>query len=197
MALAGNLGQSVRPQAFREWGHGHDPIKPSIAQGQAARTWPTVKTSWRLVMVNLVLPGAGLVVAGHLLPGLLLLVPTVILIALILGVLALFISSAAWPIAASLFSLYIALSVIAGSWWWWQSRRGRIDPTKVRALHRTAAIAYLQGRNAEAVTTARELVAAAPQESGAWHFLALVATAANDPALARRATAKGRAIDER
>ena len=148
-------------------------------------------------MVTLVLPGAGLVVAGHLLPGLLLLVPTVILIALILGVLALFISSAAWPIAASLFSLYIALSVIAGSWWWWQSRRGRIDPTKVRALHRTAAIAYLQGRNAEAVTTARELVAAAPQESGAWHFLALVATAANDPALARRATAKGRAIDER
>ena len=156
-----------------------------------------MKTSWRLTIVNLVLPGAGLVIAGHLLPGLLLLVPTVILIALIVGVLAIFISSAAWPIASFFFVIYAGLSLIAGSWWWWQSRRGRIDPAKVRALHRTAAIAYLQGRNAEAVTTARELVAAAPQESGAWHFLALVATAANDPALARRATAKGRAIDER
>lgn len=147
--------------------------------------------------MNLVLPGAGLVVVGHLLPGLLLLVPTVVLIALILGVLALFVASAAWPIVGFLSAIYVVLSLIACGWWWWQSRRGRIDPTRVRALHRTAAIAYLQGRDSDAVTSARELVAAAPEESGAWHFLALVATAAKDPTLARRATAKGRAIDER
>jgi len=156
-----------------------------------------VKTSWRLAIVNLVLPGAGLLIAGHLLPGLLLLVPTVILIALILGVLAVFVSSAAWPIAGLFSVIYLALALIAGGWWWWQSRRGQIDPAQVRALHRTAAIAYLQGRDADAVTTARALVVIAPEESGAWHFLALVATAANDPALARRATAKGRAIDDR
>ena len=147
--------------------------------------------------MNLVLPGAGLLIAGHLLPGLLLLVPTVVLIALIVGALALFVASAAWSIVGFLSAIYVFLSLIAGTWWLWQSRRGRIDPAKVRALHRTAAIAYLQGRDTDAVTSARELVAAAPEESGAWHFLALVATAAKDPALARRASAKGRAIDER
>ena len=147
--------------------------------------------------MNLVLPGAGLLIAGYLLPGLLLLVPTVILIALILGVLAVFVSSAAWQIVGVLSLLYLVLALIAGGCWWWLARRRQIDPTKVRALHRTAAIAYLQGRDAEALSAARDLVGAAPEESGAWHFLALVATAANDSTLARRATAKGHAIDER
>ena len=147
--------------------------------------------------MNLVLPGAGLLIAGYLLPGLLLLVPTVILIALILGVLAIFVSSAAWPIVGVLSLLYLTLAAIAGGWWWWLAQRRHIDPMKVRALHRSAAIAYLQGRDAEALTAARQLVSAAPEESGAWHFLALVATAAKDPSLARRATAKGHAIDDR
>ena len=151
----------------------------------------------RLALVNLALPGAGLLIAGYLLPGLLLLVPTVILIALIIGSLAIFTAAAAWPIAGTLAVVYVLLMAIAGGWWWRQARRLHIDPVAVRALHRTAVIAYLQSRDGEALAGAQRLVASAPEESGAWHFLALVATAANHPAVARRATARGRSIDDR
>ena len=38
VALASDLGQGVWPEAFGKRSHSHAPIKPSIAQGQAART---------------------------------------------------------------------------------------------------------------------------------------------------------------
>ena len=47
-------------------------------------------SSWRLPLLNSLLPGAGLLITGRLNSGLLLLVPTVIQLALILGVLAIF-----------------------------------------------------------------------------------------------------------
>ena len=152
---------------------------------------------WRLALLNLALPGAGLLIAGHLVPGLVLLVPTVILLALIIGTLALFTSAAAWPMVMTLALIYGLLALSAGGWWWRQARRLRIDPQAVRALQRTAVIAYLQRRDGEALSAAQRLVTLAPEESGAWHFLALVATAAKHPAVARRATARGRSIDDR
>ncbi len=154
-------------------------------------------SSWRLPLLNCVLPGAGLLITGRLNAGLLLLVPTVILIALILGVLAIFTRAAAWPLIGGFVSAYAALALIASGWWWWLRRRATFDPVAVRALHRLAAIAYLQGRSNEAVTLARRLVAAAPEESGTWNFLALVASDAGDARTAARAEARATAIDLR
>lgn len=150
-----------------------------------------------LPLLNLLLPGAGLLIAGNLVAGLLLLVPTVILIALMLGVLGLFTLAAAVPILGVLALLYAALAGLAGVWWWHLARRRIYDPVQVRALHRTAVTAYLQGRSAEAVVTAHRLVAAAPEEAGTWRFLALLAGDAGDAVLAKRALAKALLIENR
>lgn len=154
-------------------------------------------TGWRLSALNVALPGAGLLIDGQLAAGLLLLVPSIILLALALGVLGLFTAAAALPIVGTLVAVYAVLSLVAGGWWWRCLRRRRYDPQQVRLLHREACAAWLQGRAAEALTKSRGLVAIAPEESGAWRFLALVAGDAGDATTARRAEARAQSIDDR
>ena len=154
-------------------------------------------TGWRLSALNLALPGAGLLIAGRLAVGLLLLVPVIILLALILGTLAVFTRGAAWPIVGTFATCYAVLAALAGGLWWWFAQRERFDPAAVRALHRESATAYLQGKRDVALTKAKALVIAAPEESGAWRFLALVAADAGDHPTARRAEQRAQTIDER
>lgn len=154
-------------------------------------------SGWRLPALNLVLPGAGLLIAGHLWSGLLLLVPTVVLLGLALTACGLAELSLVWPLLLIFAGLYVGLALIAGGRWWWLDRRRRFNPTHIRALHREATIAYLQGRAGEAQVTAQRLARSAPEEAGAWRFLALVAAEAGDQPTATRATARGLAIDER
>lgn len=154
-------------------------------------------TGWRLSALNVALPGAGLLIDGQLAAGLLLLVPSIIVLALTLGVLGLFTTAAAVPIIGVFAAVYAVLALIAGGWWWRCLRRRRYDPHQVRLLHREACAAWLQGRATEALAKARGLVAIAPEEPGAWRFLALVAGDAGDTTTARRAEARAQSIDER
>ncbi len=154
-------------------------------------------SGWRLATVNSLLPGAGLVIAGHLAAGLFLLVPAVLVLALLALALALFTVTAALPIAGILAIVYALLAAAAAGWWWRCARRRRFDPARVRALHLVAATAYLQNRSAEALAAARAVTAAAPEEAGAWRFLALVAADAGDPVTARAAERRAQHIDDR
>jgi len=154
-------------------------------------------STMRALLPDLLLPGSGLFLAGRLVAGLALLVawlpvPTVLLVA---GVLV------AEPGASWLRLLacgwWLGLALVAvGLHLWWQ-RRQHIDPTQVRALHAAACAHWLNGRYEPAVSGARALVRAAPEESGAWRFLALVARDAGIQGLARRATRQAEAIEQR
>lgn len=154
-------------------------------------------SGWRLPALNLVLPGAGLLIAGHLWSGLALLIPTVVVIGLALTACGLAELSLVWPLLVIFAGIHLGLALIAGGRWWWLDRRRRFDPAQVRALHREATIAYLQGRATEAQATAQRLARSAPEEAGAWRFLALVAAEAGDQSTAARAAARALAIDER
>ena len=150
-----------------------------------------------LALLNLGLPGAGLVVRGHLGTGILLLVPTILVMAvmgLAAGLLAAPLASAVLGVLAG---LWVLLALIAGALWWRQDRRERLDPVAVRALHREAVAAWLADRLPEALTAARSLVVAAPEEPGAWELLSRIAGDAGEPALARRATRRAIAIEAR
>jgi membrane protein implicated in regulation of membrane protease activity len=154
-------------------------------------------SGWRLPALNLVLPGAGLLIAGHLWSGLLLLIPSILVVGLALAAWGLASFAVALPLLGFCAGIQVALGAVASLRWWWLARRRHFDPTHIRALHREATIAYLQGRAAEAQATAKRLAAAAPEEAGAWRFLALVAAEAGDSTTARRADARALAIDER
>jgi hypothetical protein len=154
-------------------------------------------SAWRLPVLNAALPGAGLLIAGHLVAGLVTLIPAIVLLALILAVIGLFSWEAATPILGILGACYALLAAGAALWWWRCARRQRFDPTAVRLVHRTACAAFLQGRSAEALAGAQQLTGMAPEEAGTWRFLALVAGDAGDQRTARRAEARATAIDDR
>ncbi len=154
-----------------------------------------------LFVLNGILPGSGLLIGGRLGWGLALLLPTIPLIAvevagfaLLAGPFAQRVLEIAWAIHAGLALLAIGLDVFF-------TRRAHIDPQRVRELHREACRRWLQARTPEslalALTAARAVVAAAPEESGAWRFLARVAGDAGDSLLARRAESRADAIDLR
>jgi hypothetical protein len=158
---------------------------------------PGLGSDRRLCAVNVLLPGAGLLIAGRMVSGLFLLLPTILLLALMLGVLGLFSSEAAWGILVWLALPYGVLAAFAGAWWWACTRREHYDPAEVRRVHREAAAAYLQGQQAAALAGATRLTRLAPEEAGTWHFLALIASDAGNAALARKAAARAAAIDDR
>jgi hypothetical protein len=149
-----------------------------------------------LPVINLLLPGTGLIVGGRLPMGVPLLVLAVIVLSLALGILGLFSWSAALPLVGVLLIAYAGLALIAGGLDWWCRRRSRIDPVRVRALHREACVAFLTGA-ADALPRARALIAAAPEESGAWRFLALVARERGEAAVAAKAESRADALDQR
>ena len=154
-------------------------------------------SAWRLPVLNAALPGSGLLIAGHLVAGLLLLIPTIVILALVIAVVGLFSWEAAEPFLLSLSLGYALLATGAALWWRRCARRQRFDPTAVRQLHRSACAAWLQGRSAEALAGAHRLTGLAPEEAGTWRFLALVAGDAGDQRTARKAEARAAAIDDR
>ena len=154
-------------------------------------------SAWRLPVLNAALPGAGLLIAGHLVAGLMLLTPTVVVLALVIAVIGLFTWEAAVPFVLGLTLCYALLAAGAVLWWWRCARRLRFDPAAVRLLHRSACAAWLQGRSAEALAGAHRLTGLAPEEAGTWRFLALVAGDAGDQRTARKAEARAAAIDDR
>ena len=154
-------------------------------------------SAWRLPVLNAALPGSGLLIAGHLVAGVVLLIPTIVVLALVIAVIGLFSWGAALPFLLGL-SLGYALCAAGATLWWWRcARRLRFDPAAVRLAHRSACAAFLQGRSTEALAGAQQLTGMAPEEAGTWRFLALVAGDAGDQRTARRAEARATAIDDR
>ena len=152
---------------------------------------------WRMPLVNVALPGSGLLIAGHVGVGLGLLACAIVLLSLAIGAFGLFTMAVSVTIIGWLASLYAGLAAIAGGCWWRQARRQHYDPAQVRQLHRAACTAYLTDQPAVALVKAHALTRAAPEEAGTWRFLALVAADSGNHALAIRAEAQATAIENR
>ncbi len=149
-----------------------------------------------LVLLNLLVPGAGLLVAGRVAIGAALLLPAILVAAvagLAAGVLA---RPLAVPVLLGCLSAWLVLAAVAGGIWWWWARRCAIDPVHVRALHREAAGAWLRG-DGSALAAARRLADAAPEEPGAWRLLALIARDQGDVRTGRAAERRAAAIEAR
>ena len=137
--------------------------------------------------LNVLLPGAGLVLRDRLLPGLGLLVVAVVAVA---------VAVAGWLVATPGFAMqitglcalgYVVAAALAGGVWWACERSGTDDPELLRLGHHECAAAYLRGDVQGALTSARRLVRVAPRRSGCWRLLALTAAAAGLDAEAARA----------
>ena len=153
------------------------------------------RPSTSILVLDTVLPGSGLILAGYIGWGIALLAPTSVEIAL--GLLTLMVWPNPLPVLLILGGVHLLLAGIAHGKHWWQDRRSRLDPTRVRDLHRRSCAAYLNGKSAEALALAQDLVRAAPEESGAWRFLAMVAGDHGDSRLAVRASKRAQAIEDR
>ena len=151
----------------------------------------------RLMVLNLALPGAGLVVRGHLALGIALVLPALLTLAVAALAAGILVRPLAFSVVTTCLGIWATLSVIAATLWWRQDQREHLDPVAVRAIHREAAAAWLKEQPAEALAAARRLVVAAPEEPGAWQLLARIAQDAGDPTLARRAARRAATIEAR
>ncbi len=148
------------------------------------------------VWLNLILPGSGLIAEGFIFRGTALLALFVVTTAVLLVAPALAEPEQVGRVRLVGASLAATTMVAAFAEAWRQALRRRIDPGRVRELHRMVAKSYLTG-DAQARVQAEALVAAAPEEPGTHRILALVARAGKDEATALRAEATAAAIEAR
>lgn len=139
------------------------------------------------LVLDLVLPGGGLILADHLVAGIpLLLTALAAGTALVLG------QSLAtptfwarlWPIAAGAWGTALVLAVMLQLWWGRAAPRQHPEAIKI---HRAFVRAWLGGDAAEARTQARRLVLLIPGHPGAWELLRLAAINAGGTRDERRA----------
>jgi len=148
-------------------------------------------------ILNLVLPGCGLVLRDRVIAGLVLLVAALALLAV--AVLA---PLAATPAFAGRVVVvagagYLVLAALAGGLWWWWEREHHVDRSAVLRRHRAAATAWLGGDPARARSEAEALARQAPGLPGAWQLLAMICRSAGDAAAADRAERRGRDLRRR
>jgi hypothetical protein len=146
-------------------------------------------------VLNVLLPGCGLVLRGRLTAGMPLLVAalalaTLALIALLAPLPGFDAGFALWALAG-----YLGFGAVAAAALWAWERGAQLDPAAVRAIHHRLASAYLRGDHPAARAAADELVRAAAREPGAWSLLALTAGAAGDAATAARARRRAQSLE--
>ena len=128
-------------------------------------------------MLNAALPGSGLLLRH---PGLWPAVPAVIGAAglsLVAVALATPGTAATIPVGWCGFALWLAALLVATIAWAVVERPSSRDLTAIQPLFREVAKAYLTGDLTTAERAARQLVALASAEAGAWRLLALVTRA--------------------
>jgi len=149
-----------------------------------------------ILLVNLVLPGSGLVLRDRLAVGTLLLLAA--LLALVVVGTAGLIATPAFADELRLIAggVYLLAALLAAGGWALWERRVTVDERALLETYRAAAAAYLRDE-AAAIDHARRLCRRAPSLPGAWRLLELVATARGERALARSAAQRARRCDER
>ncbi len=147
-----------------------------------------------MLWLNIVLPGAGLLLSGRLLSGGLCLLLAMISIAVLLLSHVIAVDAFALRLLWQSLGAYAALSLVSSLWLWWRSRKPRWDAQQLRQLHRDASRAYLCGNQEQALTAARHLTRLAGDVIGSWQLLAIIADTQGDTGLARRARQRALAI---
>lgn len=144
-------------------------------------------------LVNVLIPGAGLLLRDRLVLGCSLLLLALICVALlIVGPLLLspdFAATSRWWLLAA----YVALALLAAlAWWLWEAATPLSD-AHLREQHRLITSAWLQGRGKEAQSMAETLAQRGRRLPQVWDLLAVVA----EPAVAERARFKAQQLRHR
>ena len=148
--------------------------RPAVAASVLPR--PTVNRHLALLL-NAALPGSGLLLRH---PGLWPVVPAVIGAAglsLVAVALATPGTAATVPVGWCGFALWLAALLVATVAWAVVERPSSRDLVAIQPLFREVAKAYLTGDLSTAERAARQLVALASAEAGAWRLLALITRA--------------------
>lgn len=139
------------------------------------------------LFLDMVLPGAGLVVRGRLAVGLPCLVAAVLTIASAILAQLVLIRGNVTPVMLSLIGFYavlIAIAVITHI----LGRPPATPPVEfIRSRHRAIASAWLRGEASVALEGARELSRLASGEPGAWRLVELIASRSGEKQEAQRA----------
>ena len=144
-------------------------------------------------LLNLLLPGVGLVWRGRLWAGLLAI--SLIAVAVVTAGLGWALTVVDEPARQTVWLVTAALWAGAFLWsgvlWWLLERSGSVDEAVRNDCARSAQAALLRGEGDRALEHARRVVRSAPRLPAAWQLLAHCAAAAGKDRLARRA--EGRA----
>jgi hypothetical protein len=146
---------------------------------------------------NSLAPGSVLVLRGRLGPGLLLLLPGLVCLALLLlG--AVLTGGPLWGslLLGSLIA-WLVLALVANLLLWQGSRRPKVDAAQAQELYERCARAWLTDRLDEALACARELCRRLPHLPGAWRLLARCAESAGAQPLAHKARRRAQSLLER
>lgn len=144
-------------------------------------------------IADALLPGSGLLRDGRPQAGLALFAITAFAAAAAALAGELFEPGAAAFLRLGSVALWATAGLAAAFLRWRRHRRRHLDAPLVRRLHRDACRAWLRDEP-DALSRARSLVRAAPEEAGAWTFLAQVAADRGDAALAARARRQAAAL---
>lgn len=146
---------------------------------------------------NLGVPGAGLVLRGRLVVGLVSLVLAVMALSGAVLAQLIVVSGSVWAVTGWCVAAYVAIGCATLATHVVLERVPEIDPEHLRRQHREITIAFLQGDLAAALTNARALTRSAAGEPGAWRLCELIARHAGDKAQATSAGRTARTLELR
>ena len=139
-----------------------------------------------LMLINLLIPGSGLVLRDRPWAGYGLIVLTgLALSAAVVYLLLATESLAAW-LGPTVLALWLIAVVLAGGLWWLTEHAKPTDQAALAEWYRRASIAYLRGDGPAALEAARAVVRHAPLHAGAWKLQELAAQMVGDRSLERR-----------
>lgn len=149
-----------------------------------------------MLLLNILLPGAGLILRGRFVLG----IVGLVLCMLFIGALILSPLIATPELSAQCLSIvipaYLVLSVFSSTYLFLISRKPQWDQQQLRQLHQQASGAYLQEQWPQALQAAQQLCKQAGSVIGSWQLLALIADASGDLKLAHKARQRAKLLLE-
>ena len=149
-----------------------------------------------MLWINLILPGAGLILRGRLITGALALVASMVLLGLMILAPLMTTESLGQSLFIKFLLCYVVLSAASCLFHWFTARKHVLDHEQLRRLHQEVCQAYLNNKLDVALTLAQQISKEAASVIGSWQLLALIADAKGDLTLARSARKQAQSIQD-
>ncbi len=140
-----------------------------------------------MLLLNILIPGAGLILRGRLWSGSIALLAAMVCLGLLILSPIIATAEFAQSLLLQFGLIYLCLSLLSSLWLWYCTRKPSWDQAELRQLHDQASKAYLLSNYDQAIEVAQRICQQASNLIGSWQLLAIIADAKGDHQLARKA----------